>query len=257
MSVIICATGPIDSGKTEFCNQLRAQEPSSIGFESSQLITEIANECNSYLLVEKRSSPAESHTEADYYQFFNNVLARIQENHPLLFEDDVRFTTSETIENPQQFESLRQYVADLLKYPEILEQRITVDNKETYRPFLKWLGGYMVYKAKPTVWFDEIGRRILRFQPIPKIITVNALRYPSDEQAMRQFAQNNGVECIVVEVQRPGTLEGTDVTEASRKAIHVDAIVVNNGSIDDLTKVARKFAHDLNKQRVQEEYHAK
>lgn len=255
MSLIICMTGPIDSGKSQFCNLLRSLEPSSIGFESGELITEIANECNGYLLAESKGL-----TEGDnFFSAFNNALSKLEQNHPQLFSEeiDINFSASDLLEYPEQFEMLQQYLEVVRMRPDILSLRITEDSKDLYfRPFLKWLGGYMVFKVSPTIWFDEIGRRILRFKPAPEIITVNALRYPTDESAMRTFAQTNGYECIVIEMQRPGTSEGDDVTEASRNEIHADSIVINNGSISDLAKTAQKVLHDHSKGRLKPEYRA-
>lgn len=253
MSVIICATGPINSGKSELCNQIRELEPGSIGFESGQLITELANECNGYLNVERQKITQSD----DYLDAFNAALSKLEENHPQLFGEgiDINFHPNELLEHPEQFATLLEYLEAVRMKPDLLTQRITVENKDFYyRPLLKWIGGYMVYKVSPTVWFDEIGRRILRFQPKPEIITVNALRYPTDEQAMRNFAESNGYKCVVMEVLRPGTVEGTDVTEASRSKIRVDSSVINSGSIKDLAKTAKNILHDLDRGKLKPEY---
>ncbi len=252
MSTIICATGRIDSGKSQFCDLLREEEKSSIGFESGALVTELANECNTYLHLERQKI-----TDGDnFFRAFNQALERLHENHAKLLPESVAFNASDLLTHPEQFKRLSEYVEFIRVQPELLKQRITADNKDTYRPLLSWLGGYLVFKASPTVWFDEIGRRIKHFQPAPKLFTVNALRYPADEKTMRDFAAANGHQCIVIELQRAGTQEGTDVTEASRAGVHADVVIVNNGTLDQLRKVAHQLLKDAAKNKLEPTYSA-
>lgn len=256
MSLILCTTGPMDSGKSTLCDMLRELESNSLGFESGQLITELANELNTYL-----SSDHSTISEGDnFYEAFNAALSAIEKNHPeLLGEDvDINFTAKDLLEHPKQFQNLEQYLETIRMQPTLINTRITIENRDIfYRPLLKWLGGYMVYKVRPSVWFDEIGRRIIHFKPTPALVTVSSLRFPADEEAMRSFCEKNKFDCLIVEVQRPGMSEGTDVTEMNRSEIRADTLIINNGIVEDLRDVAKDLLHDISKKKLKPEYRSR
>ncbi|PLS81023.1 hypothetical protein CYG49_03310 [Candidatus Saccharibacteria bacterium] len=74
---------------------------------------------------------------------------------------------------------------------------------------------------------------------------------------MRSFAIAHGHQCIVVEVLRRGTKEGTDVTESSRHNIAVDIRVHNDGSLKDLEGLAARLLKDIKREKTASEYQAK
>ena len=88
----------------------------------------------------------------------------------------------------------------------------------------------------------------------PFILLTGQSNRETDEKAMRDFAVTNGHQCVVVEVHRPGTHEGTDVTEASRSQVNADTVIINEGSIKDLAKTAADMLHDIHKDKLKPEY---
>jgi hypothetical protein len=152
----------------------------------------------------------------------------------------------------------------LTQNPELAEQAITAENKDHYRPILQWLGGYAVKKVSPTVWYDEIVRRIQAAQHGgAELSVVGGVRFPADAEVLRTTG------ATIVDILRPdvpaadihkqsahyiGSTNLTDPTERYRSRITYDTRILNNGTVEDLQALAPTFLNDLRSDNVRSLY---
>ena len=62
--------------------------------------------------------------------------------------DQLRLIQSDIEQHPVEYQKLILHVENLARQPSLKNQKITRENKESYRPFLQWLGGYLVKKVR-------------------------------------------------------------------------------------------------------------
>src|SRR5690606_17322954 len=74
--------------------------------------------------------------------------------------DQIKLDPVQIEQHPVEYQKLIMHVENLQRNPQLARQAITLDNKETYRPILQWLGGYLVQKVDPGVWYNEISRMV-------------------------------------------------------------------------------------------------
>jgi hypothetical protein len=143
------------------------------------------------------------------------------------------------------------YVDAAKEKPQMLEARITAENKDDYRPLLQWLGGYLVARVSDTIWYDELFHRIKLHDSDKNLVIIGGVRYPSDATAVRDHAG------LVLGIERSDHAADTaDVTESSRSQIKPDILVRNNGSLDELQKLAEQLWDDLGAGKCQQNYNA-
>jgi hypothetical protein len=243
MAYILALTGDIGSGKSEFTRMVHEIEPDSESYESREIITEAANKFNEFL---RRYDTGTINAET-----VNEALVKISQwmnDHFKTGIDpgNIVFTDEEAQTRPELFTRLHDYLDQIKADPAMLGKVINAENKPQFRAILQWLGGYFPYKYRPGIWFEEIGRRIIQLDPQPKVISVNALRYPHDEITIRRFAAEHNYDCSILEIVRPSIASNSgDVTERSRKQIESDTKIINNGSLEDLKDVAEELLKDL------------
>lgn len=245
-------TGAINSGKTTFSTMLAKCEPQHALYESWQIIAELAQDFNRSL-----SGELAFETTTDDIELANQALiwfteAIAERLHLNVTWNQLAITKVQLAAQPELYEKLLVYLKQVKADPALLQQDITAENKPAYRPLLQWLGGYLVARIKSTIWFDELFRRVLRFDSDKKLVIINALRYPTDAEIVKRHSGH------IIEVVRPGLMsDDHDITEASRSQITPDCRVLNNGDLKELTATAETLWYDLSISKYQKEYKAK
>lgn len=168
--------------------------------------------------------------------------------------DQIKLVKETVAAHPVDYQKLILHTENLRRTPQLAKQPITAENKDTYRPFLQWLGGYMVQKIDPGIWWYEILRRIQASADNGcRLCIVGGLRFPTDATILRTAGAK------IVKVYRPGHLQNDmlDPTERERDKIQVDCTIVSKGTVENVKATAAKFLQDLRQNQLQETYQAK
>ncbi len=248
--IILGMTGPIGHGKTTFADALSSLMPSTIHFESSLIIAEIANDLHANL----QSIP--DPYNIDSLNSWLAVLPRILDEklQTKTNFDDIKLHQKRIEQHPIEYQKLILHVENLVRNPEMAHHKITRENKENYRPLLQWLGGYLVQRVDSGLWYKEIVRRLRRAESAgTDLCIVGGLRFPADATLLRDAG------AIIVKVYRPGYLQNDmlDPTERERENIKVDCTVMSNGSVEDVQIFAQKFLDDIRNNRLEHLYQTK
>ncbi len=251
MATILGITGPIGSGKSTFSELLAMAEPHSVIYESGEVIIEIAEQFNKALASELSFEVADNDVDVINQALIWLTGVISEQLHKDIVWSQLALTKHRRAVHPEYYEKLFAYLKQLRAHPALANQHITKDNKATYRPLLQWLGGYLVATVSKTVWFDEIFRRIDRYDAGKKLIIINGLRYPTDAELVRSHSG------FILTIERP-TIQALadDITEASRSKITADSLILNNGTLDDLTQLARRVWDEASISRLQKLYKA-
>lgn len=245
--IIVGIHGAIENGKSTLADILREIEPNSLYYESSTIISEVLEQVNAEL-----SEPLPD----DRLVLINQLLTKLP---PILKKtvhvdtdiDRLTCTQAEIDDDYPKFSKLFAYADAIYRQPELLKDPITPENKESYRPGLQGLGGYLVSKVCETIWYDEIVRRMHNdITPDTRLVVVGGLRFPSDESVLRAEGAR------IIEIVRYGQVnrDERDPTEKYRKLIHSDSRIFNIGSIDDLRTTTKLFYEDLTTDSLQPTY---
>lgn len=245
--IVIGMTGPIGHGKSTFANALAKLEPSTLRLESSLVIAEIANAMHNAL--SDIPDPYDVDSINNWLRSLPVILLERMQQHCSFEQIKLEHTAIE--EHPIDYQKLILHVENLRRNPKLAREEITKANKETYRPLLQWLGGYLVQRVSQSIWFDEITRRIKdgRAQGY-RLCVVGGLRFPNDAAAIRR------VDGIIIKVYRPGHLQNDmlDPTERERDNIAVDCTIMSNGTFEDVEKCAAIVLQDIYNDRLQSVY---
>lgn len=245
--IIIGMTGPIGHGKSTFAKAIKTLEPSTKHLESSMVVAEIANAMHDVL----RAIP-DPYDVDDLNNWLKSLPAILLEHlHVKCSFDQIRLEKNSIEQHPIEYQKLIIHVENLRRNPDLIRHEITRDNKETYRPFLQWLGGYLVKKVSQTIWYDEIVKRIRLAQQKEYIICiVGGLRYPTDAALVRKSGG------IIIKVYRPAHLQNDmmDPTERERDNIEPDCTVMSNGTVEDIDNCAKVVLDDLRNNQLQKLY---
>ncbi|MDB5185867.1 MAG: hypothetical protein JWL85_390 [Candidatus Saccharibacteria bacterium] len=245
--ILLGMTGPIGHGKTTFADALAALFPSTVHFESSLIIAEVANGMHAALTA--IPDPYDVDSLNNWIKALPDILQRVV-NVRTSFADlilDQRLIE----QHPIEYQKLIMHVENLQRNPELARQPITKENKESYRPFLQWLGGYCVQKVDMGLWYNELVRRIKQAEASgAQLCIVGGLRYPTDANILRQAG------AIIIKVYRPGHLQNDmlDPTERERDNIKVDCTVMSNGTVEDVGRFAQSFIKDIQNNTLQPLY---
>ncbi len=248
--IIIGMTGPIGHGKSSFAKAVLEIEPSAKRLESSLIVAEVAN------ALHASTSVIPERDDVDAINIWLRPLPSIllESVHAKTNFDQIHLTIDDIQSHPIEYEKLMLHLENLTRNPNLLRQQINRDNKESYRPILQWLGGYLVKKIDPGIWYKEIIRRVYELSNEgSKIVIIGGLRYPSDAQYVRQAGGK------IIKVYRPGHLQYDmlDPTERERDNISPDTTIVSNGTIDDLKNCATLVLQDMQNNQLQKTYYAK
>lgn len=249
MGELLGITGGIGSGKTSLANFLGELVQNHATYETNGPIIEIANRFNQLLETELNYETTDNNTE-----LVNQALIWM----PDIISEHVHFdttwnhlaiTTKSKRSNPELYEKLFAYLSQIRANPKLIEQTITTANKELYRPLLQWLGGYFVAKLSPTIWYDELFRRIDLYDSRRDLVIILGLRYPSDADIVRMRGGR------VIEIMRPdNNPDNTDVTEEQREQIKPDITIISNGTLEHLQKTAEAVWNDIAAGKPKESY---
>lgn len=247
--IIIGMTGPIGHGKSTFANTLKELEPSTQHFESFYIVAEVANALQSAT----RQLPKRDDIDSinDWLRPLPSIL--LSTVHQKCTFEQIALTAKEDINlHPIEYEKLFLHIQNLNSQPDLVKQEINKENKEQYRPLLQWLGGYLVEKIDPGIWYKEIIRRVHAVSSSTRLCIIGGLRYPTDAQYVHQAGG------VIVKVYRPGHLQYDmrDPTERERENIKPDTTIVSNGTVDDLKACARQVVNDITADKLQKTYHA-
>jgi hypothetical protein len=246
--IVLGFTGPIGHGKSTFSSALHKLEPSYIHLESSMIIAEVADAMHAVL---------ETVPDRDDIESINNWLKALP---AILLQkfgvkctfDQIKLDPERVERHPVEYEKLFLHIDTLAHDPNLLRQKITSENKETYRAFLQWLGGYLVRSVDRGIWYNEIVRRVKEAaQKGIKLCTVGGLRYPNDANILKQTG------ATIIKVYRPGHLQydAMDPTERERDNIKVDVTVISDAGIAEVANCAQCFMQDLKEDHLKTTYY--
>ena len=246
--LLVGITGAIGHGKTSFAASLQKAEPSTLTLESGTIITSIVER---WLHGLDTAPPAPIDIAA-----INTWVAELpsifkQQMHLDIHKTALTFTLEDTVQNPEQYQKLFEYLALFQTRPELSKQRITPLNKAQYRPILQWVGGYMLDKVSPTIWFDEIIRLAEQARlDNTRLCIASGLRNPSEADQIRRAGG------MVIKVHRTLFAEQDllDPTERQRSDITPDAMVHNNGTLAELDSMATILLQDLQTKNLRGQY---
>jgi ABC-type dipeptide/oligopeptide/nickel transport system ATPase component len=251
MGYILGLTGNIGSGKSTLADLLISLEPLHARYELGELVAETAEDFNRAL-----SGELAFETTTDDVELVNQALIWFVESiseklHQEVAWNQLAISKHHLVTHPELFEKMFIYVDAAKKEPRLLDRRITAENKEAYRTLLQWLGGYLVARISNTIWYDELFRRINLHDADKNLVVIGGVRYPSDATYVREH------DGLVIGVERPDLeADTTDVTERSRSDIRPDVLVINNGTVDELQKLAEQLWFDLGAGKLQQNYNA-
>ncbi|MDB5169326.1 MAG: hypothetical protein JWO41_682 [Candidatus Saccharibacteria bacterium] len=234
--IITGITGAIGHGKTTLAQALVTASGQGENFESSDIILEVANALRALPI----DHPAPTDLEAinEWLAFLPPILHDI--THVNVPESAFVLTKQKLAKDTALYEKLFEYLAFMAHCPNFTRAAITVENKHRYRALLQWLGGYCVLKVHPTIWFDELVRRVQATKGL-NLTTIGGVRFPSDAESLRS------VDGVIIAVQRPlhGSADSADITERERSQIIPDITVINDGTIEQLQRLASTLYADL------------
>ena len=233
--VIIGITGAIGHGKTTLAKAFEDCTTSSIHLEIGELVCEVANRMNKHLSVLPTKHDYDSIN--NWLKFLPDILKSTV--HKKCDFNDLALKGAPNGSDISVHSNLFDYLDKLQNNPSLAKAEINNDNKEEYRDFLQWLGGYLIIKIDPGIWSTEIVRRLNDSDKMLGV--VGGIRYPFDAQTIRNAGG------VIVQIQRNGSKEQdlADATESQRRLIKPDTVVDNNSSIEDLKLAAKIILADI------------
>lgn len=251
MAELIGITGAIGSGKSTVAEFLGQLVQNHAHYEMSGPIVEVANRFNQLLETELNFETADEDIE-----LINQVLIWMPDVISEYLHRDVTWAQlainpKDTLKHPELYEKLLVYVARVRKNHTIVEKTITIKNKSDYRDLLQWIGGYFLTKISPTIWTDEVFRRIDIHEQFRELVLFSGIGSLSDAENVRQHDGR------ILRVTRPHQEdEVSDITESERNKIMPDITVVNNGSLQQLQLTIENVWNDVAAGRPKKEYTA-
>lgn len=240
MGELLGITGAIGSGKSTLAGLLGEMVENHTHYETSDIIIEVANRFNQLLEAELNFETTNDDTELTNQLLIWMPDVMAEHLHHDTTWNHLAITAKDTHAHPELYEKLFAYLARVHHNLALAETTITAENKADYRDLLQWLGGYLVAKISPTIWYDELFRRIELREAFTSLVTIGGVRYPSDAQMVREHGGR------VITVERPDiTGDMRDVTEAQRRAIEADITILNNGTVAQLQALVETLWDDI------------
>ncbi len=235
--ILIGITGAIGHGKSSLADALAAQVGDVCRLESGTLVTEVAN-----ALHAKTDTLPQPDNVAQINKWLESLPQILQDvTHTAVSFEQIKLKPTTFDPNSSEYEKLVLHLRNLQAQPELLTQHITSAKKERYRPILQWLGGYLVNHVDTGIWYKELVRRAqVAADEGCELCVIGGLRFPTDADIVRQAGG------FIIAITRPDYAQKDllDPTESGRNEIKVDAVVLNNGSLTQLSTVAGHIYQD-------------
>lgn len=250
MSELLGITGAIGSGKSTLADLFGQMVENHAYYETGELVAEVGNRFNQLLEAELNFETTDDDTE-----LVNQVLIWMPDIITEVLHHDTTWnqlavTAKDRRAHPELYKKLYQYITAVHAAPQLAERTIDAQNKDDYRPLLQWLGGYFVTKISPTIWYDELFRRIDLHETRRDLIIVSGVRYLNDATLIKEHGGR------IVAITRPGNPDKTDVTESERAKIPADITIANNGTLPDLETLVETVWNDIAAGDPKKEYRA-
>ena len=243
--IIIGITGPIGHGKSTLAEFLAKLEPNSRIFETSEVISEVANELN--------ASVEDAHPEVDDIESINQWLSALpgilNSKLDVTVPADLFVITKAQVSNtPRDFEKLFEYIDQVSEKPDLADTTITQQNKGNYRAILQWIGGYCVTHIRRTIWNDELLRRAVSSDC--SLAILGGVRFADEAENIKEHGG------IIVEIERSHAekQDADDPTERERSNIKCDTTVTNDGDLEALKQKSIELFHDIKTERRNKVY---
>ncbi len=253
--IVAGLTGGMGQGKSTVGEILRglAGVDYKADLETSYIISEVANAWMETWPRPLALKPGEQMVELANELISNlpPILERLTSKTPVAAKLLIDASDPQSLElHKRLLKYLDQWI--LLSEAELaveLPTPIRAENKGLHRSLLFWLGGVMIELVSPTIWCDQLDRRIKQLEERGyKLVSVGGIRYPQDAAMIRS---NGG---MVLKVERPHAHHGSDVTETAMKDIHPDTVLFNDGTLEQLTAAVERLWQDLQAGKPQAEY---
>lgn len=233
---LIGITGAIGHGKTSLADAFSSFVPRYLQLESGQLVAQLADLWQEHL----KDIPKSNDIEAINRWLNELVLAVKQVLNAECRPGGLRISAEQIEQSPLKFVKFKTYLEELAKNPALASTKINAGNKESYRPLLQWLGGFLVERIGGDVWYKELVRRAKNTDGID-LCTIGGVRYPTDADVIHD------ADGIILKISRPSVPEADllDPTEQQRQTIATDVTIINNGSLLQLESVAKLLYKDL------------
>lgn len=243
-------TGPIGHGKSTLAYSLAKLGSPYIHMESSIVISEVANE---WLATFPRELLIDPIDYALLNSWFDNLATVVSHQITKINTNQLHITHEQVLAEPKYIYKLFMYF-NLVRQGVIpLGEPITEKNKDRHRPILQWIGGYLVHRIGPGIWYDEIGRRIQKAKNDGiKIYIVGGIRYPYDAAVIRS---QGGIIIKLFRADLPER-ELADITEEHRNEILVDTTIISDSNIKALDETVKAFYQDLLLRDILSTYHS-
>lgn len=247
---IIGITGAIGHGKTSLAKSFLRQIHGSKHTESSYLISRVANELNKHYVTTQPTVTDIAAVNA----WLANLPAILQEvAHYTAPIPPIRIEQQHWLQKDPDYQKLGEYLELVAQNHSLIAQEIQEENKETYRPILQWLGGYVTKHINPTLWYDELLRIAKEVEAQGcTLFIIGGVRFPSDAQVIR----NAGGKVIAIERPDVKHLDTADPSEAYRSMVPVDVTIFNDGALGALDHVVINLWKDLQQDNLQSRYQA-
>lgn len=154
-------------------------------------------------------------------------------------------------DTPEDIEKANRLLSYLERFIEAGDSRqdefptpITPDNKVLHRSLYQFIGARLIDEVDVgegmDVWVHVLEKRIVTLKDRGyALVTVGGTRYPHQQEMIRR---NGGV---IINVERPGIAEDSDVTEQAEARKLADIIVQNNGTLEELNTLVGVLYDDL------------
>ncbi|SRR6266567_1367634 len=236
--VIIGITGAIGHGKSTLAREFGQVEPLSRHMESFEIVAEVADRWHLHTAI--LPNPHKLEEVNLWLQMLPVILEEVV--HERVEPRSLYFGMEDVTAQPELYEKLFTHIENLKQHPELLQNHINEFNKAAYRPILQWLGGYLVLKVDPGIWYKELMRRAEQANlEGMALCTIGGLRYPTDAEIVRASGG------YILAIHRPmlGEQDAADLTERQRSKIRPDVTILNNASVVELQKVAWHVYDDI------------
>ena len=151
--IILGITGSIGHGKSSLADLIKSSDSRIIQLESSEVISQVANQLNSYF------QPNSDYSDLESINVWLAFLPKILKNLLGITTPNQLFviTQENLAKNPNDYNKLFEYLKILKLKPHMAKDVINQDNKNSYRPILQWIGGMCAVYIPEQIWFNELS----------------------------------------------------------------------------------------------------